>query len=137
MTERTTLQVAFDAAEAQFKMMPSSNVWDIARAVHRQFEAAGLLRDPVKEAERVLANFIAMALDVWQSLGLPSNDFHGWIDGQKVTPADAWAQLLAAISGSFATLITDTNPPAPQALIEVAYSRSVGSGVSTTGADSD
>lgn len=51
MTERTTLQVAFDAAEAQFKMMPSSNVWDIARAVHRQFEAAGLLRDPVKEAD--------------------------------------------------------------------------------------
>jgi len=51
-------------------------------------------------------------LDVWQSLGCSAPTFEDWIDDPQRTPADAWAQLLAAISGDLPTLLADTNPPA-------------------------
>lgn len=66
---------------------------------------------------------LLLMLDVWQALGLPPNDFHGWIDGEKVTLADAWAQLVGAVAGNADSLASDTNPPAPSALIKVAIER--------------
>lgn len=72
---------------------------------------------------------LIVLLDVWQALGLPPNDFHGWVDGDQVTTADAWSQLMAAVAGNADALVSDTNPPAPAALIQVAMEREVASGL--------
>mgnify|MGYP007079496396 CR=1 FL=1 len=54
-------------------------------------------------------------LEIWLALDGDAEDFEEWIDHPRRTPADAWAQLLAAISGS-ASLVLDTNPPAGKLL---------------------
>lgn len=77
------------------------------------------------DAERAVTPSLILLLDVWQALGLHPNDFHGWVDGAKVTVADAWAQLLGAIAGRSDSLASDTNPPAPSALVQVAIEREV------------
>ncbi len=55
-------------------------------------------------------------LDVWVALGGDSIVFEEWIDDHRRTPADAWAQLLAAIEGDAESLAEDTNPPAGELL---------------------
>lgn len=62
-------------------------------------------------------------LDVWIQLGCPSLLFDSFMDDPRRTPADAWAQLLAAISGNVNALCRDTNPPAPNELIDAARQR--------------
>lgn len=59
-------------------------------------------------------------LDLWMALGLDSADFDPWMDEPRRTPADAWAQLVAAIAGNVESLRRDTNPPAGAELIAAA-----------------
>jgi hypothetical protein len=61
-------------------------------------------------------------LDLWMALGGDSNAFEAWMDEPKRTPADAWAQLLAAVSGNLDSLLADTNPPAG-AILHLAWQR--------------
>lgn len=53
-------------------------------------------------------------LDIWLALGGDPAVFEEWMDDPRRTPADAWAQLMAAIRGDLAGLMADTNPPADQ-----------------------
>ena len=62
-------------------------------------------------------------LDIWMALGLDSQEFGPWSEHPKRTPADAWAQLMAAVAGNVASLCKDTNPPAGELLIDAARRR--------------
>lgn len=62
-------------------------------------------------------------LDIWQALGLDPGEFDSWMDEERRTPADAWAQLIAAIAGDVKALCRDTNPPAGELLIDAARQR--------------
>ena len=62
-------------------------------------------------------------LDLWQALGLDSNDFHDWLAEPKRTPDDAWAQLVSAVAGDVASLCRDTNPPCGPQLVDAARRR--------------
>lgn len=55
-------------------------------------------------------------LGIWMALGGDSVAFEEWIDHPGRTPADAWAQLLAAIEADWTALAEDTNPPAGELL---------------------
>lgn len=55
-------------------------------------------------------------LDVWLALGGTPIDFDAWMADPKRTPADAWAQLLAAIRGD--DMSGDTNP-APGLILDL------------------
>lgn len=50
-------------------------------------------------------------LDVWMALGGSPDAFYRMWEEPKRTPADTWAQLLAAIRGDLASLLADNNPP--------------------------
>lgn len=58
-------------------------------------------------------------LDVWMALGGDPLAFDDWIDEPRRTPADAWAQLIAAVGHNIKALERDTNPPAG-ALLDLA-----------------
>jgi hypothetical protein len=85
-------------------------------------------RERAVEARKVLADLegapsrLSM-LDVWLNLGLHGQAFEEWIDELRRTPADAWAQLLAAVRGDISGLCMDTNPPAGTDLIDAARRR--------------
>lgn len=62
-------------------------------------------------------------LDVWVALGGDLHGFETWVDDSRRTPADAWAQLMAAIRGDVRGLMADTNPPAGDLLLELVEAR--------------
>lgn len=62
-------------------------------------------------------------LDVWSALGGDSDTFDAWMADPKRTPADAWAQLLAAIRGD--VMAGDTNPY-PGAILQLVWNREMG-----------
>jgi len=62
-------------------------------------------------------------LDLWMALGGDSEVFEAWMADPKRTPADAWAQLLAAVRGD--TMPGDTNPY-PGAILQLVWNRTVG-----------
>lgn len=64
-------------------------------------------------------------LDVWMSLGGGSQVFEDWMSEPKRTPADAWAQLMAAIRGDLMT--GDHNPEPGDALLALIWQREVAS----------
>lgn len=59
-------------------------------------------------------------LDVWMALGGEPRVFDEWMADPKRTPADAWAQLLAAIRGNL--MVGDTNPY-PNQILELVWQR--------------
>lgn len=64
-------------------------------------------------------------LDIWTALGGDAGTFHAWLrDDERRTPADSWAQLMAAVAGDRRLLEADTNPPAGLLLDLVPEARS-------------
>jgi hypothetical protein len=61
-------------------------------------------------------------LDLWMALGGNPLAFEEWMDEPKRTPADAWAQLLAAVRGD--VMPGDTNPE-PGAILALVWQREV------------
>lgn len=61
-------------------------------------------------------------LDVWVALGGDPTDFDTWMADPKRTPADAWAQLLAAVRGD--VMAGDTNPY-PGLILSLVWNRTV------------
>jgi hypothetical protein len=55
-------------------------------------------------------------LDVWMALGGDPATFEEWMDNPKRTPADAWAQLLAAIRGD---LMNGDHNPEPGLILKL------------------
>ena len=62
-------------------------------------------------------------LDIWMSLGGDSQDFEDWANDPNRFPADAWAQLCAAVASNVDALEADTNPPAGDTLLALAKRR--------------
>ena len=62
-------------------------------------------------------------LDLWMALRCDPREFDAWLDQSKMTRADAWAQLLAAVGGNVNSLCRDTNPPAHPLLVDAARLR--------------
>jgi hypothetical protein len=50
-------------------------------------------------------------LDVWMALGGEPAAFYRMWDEDRRTPADTWAQLMAAVGQRLGSLAADTNPP--------------------------
>lgn len=62
-------------------------------------------------------------LDVWMALGGEPIAFDRWMAEPKRTPADAWAQLLAAIRGDL--MVGDHNPGPGDELLALIWQREV------------
>jgi hypothetical protein len=63
-------------------------------------------------------------LDVWVALGGDFLSFELWMDDPNRTPADAWAQLLAAIRGDL--MAGDHNPGPGDELLALIEARWLG-----------